>query len=95
MSYLKRSWNLVVRTLTGETETLEVTNSSTVQSLKERIHDNTGIPTDQQKLIFSGSVLDENRLLKEYSVSPGDTVHLVLRLRGGFFLAPNQNIQEG
>jgi len=58
---------------------------ATVEDLKDEINKVEDIPPDQQRLIFSGSQLEDNRSLSDYHVSDESTVHLILTLRGGMY----------
>lgn len=73
---------IFIKTLTGRHITLEVEPNSGIRDIKTTIQDKTGIPPDQQRLIFLGRELEDELTLLHYSIQKDSTLHLALNLRG-------------
>ena len=75
------TYTINVKTLTGKTVRLEVHNMLRVQDMRDKIQDKEGIPVDQQRLIFTGRQMEDDRRLVDYNIKNESTVHLLLKLR--------------
>ena len=75
--------NVDVKTLTGKTTPVICWQHSYVSDVKEAIRVAEKIPTDQQRLVFGGRILEDRDRLLQYDIGDGCTLHLVLKLRGG------------
>lgn len=76
---------LKILTLAGEEREIEVEPSDKIVQVKEKLEERDGIPVAQQRLIFQGKQLNDEKTVASYKLQSGTMVHMVVALRGGLF----------
>jgi ubiquitin C len=69
---------IFVQIIKGKNITLDVESSDSIFSIKEKIQDQEGIPTSEQKLFFNGIILEDHKALSYYYVKKESTLHLIM-----------------
>ena len=74
---------IFIKTLTGKKSAFDFEPENLVRNVKEALQVKEGIKIEQIRLIFGGKQMSDETKLQDYNVKAGDTIHMVLQLRGG------------
>ena len=74
-------FEVTIKMLVGRSMTLYLDSSDSVHNMKYLILCREGYPIEQQRLIFNGKQLEDNKTLVDYNIQKGSIIHLVLKLR--------------
>lgn len=77
------SFEIFAKTITNRHIVLKVTAGDTIDTIKASIYEKDGTPPDKQCLMFAGKKLENTRTLADYGIQQDNTLHVLLRLRGG------------
>ncbi|XP_059160153.1 uncharacterized protein LOC131943870 [Physella acuta] len=66
----------------SKTFNFEVRSTDSVDDLMMKIHDRTGIPSDQQRLMHVGKQLTSKMTLSHYNIKEGSVIFILFRMRG-------------
>ncbi len=69
----------MVKTLIGKTITLDVEPSDTIEKVKAKIQDKEGLHPNQQRLIFEGQQLENDKTVDDYNITMNSKIYLVIR----------------
>jgi len=73
---------LFIKTLTGDTITIEVPPDSSIKKIKEEIAKKKDILPRQQRLMLNGRELNDDKNVSDYNISNNATIHLIIKLTG-------------
>ena len=79
----RKTFPIHIKTLTGKTVDINVAQFDNIEYIKSLYQDKEGVPPDQQRLIYNGVMLKDNKTIFDYKIEKESTLHLVLKLRGG------------
>ena len=77
-----RDMQIYIKTLNNAIS-LHVDPTYSISKLKKILHDRERIPISEQRLLFSGKQLQDNKTLGYYPIQRESTLYLMKRLRGG------------
>ncbi|CAG8646386.1 7981_t:CDS:2, partial [Acaulospora morrowiae] len=79
-SELKMAFQIFVRGLEGKTTTYnDITSETKIKDIKKKVKEKIGIDVNEQRLIFVGKQLEDDKTAGHYNIVKSSTLHLVVR----------------
>ncbi|GLJ51505.1 hypothetical protein SUGI_1094880 [Cryptomeria japonica] len=81
---LRGGLSIKVKTLTGKEVEIDIEPTDTIERIKDLVEEREGIPPLQQRIVYMGKQMHDEKTAKDYGVVGGSVLHLILALRGGW-----------
>lgn len=70
---------IIIKTMAGDTITLDSEPSETIEDIKQKIKEKLGIKVYRQGLVIAGKGTDNSMTLCDYGVKNGTLIHLYVK----------------
>ena len=80
----KKHMEISIKLLNGRVLKLEVEPTDKILTIKEKLQEIEGIDPEQQRLVFAGRQLQDDKTVEEVKIKSGTAINLLLALRGGY-----------
>ena len=74
---------LLIKTSSGNTITIDVNPEETIERVKELIYIKTDIPSVFQILIYNGRIIYNHKKIEDYNITEGCMLYMNLRMNAG------------
>jgi len=74
---------VLIKKLDGQKEPINVEETDSVGKVKEMLSEKAGVDKAQIRLILRGQPMVDAQTLLDAKVKAGDTIHMILQMRGG------------
>jgi len=72
-----------VKTMAGTQYNFDLEDTDKIDSLKKKVQQKVALDPQQQRLVFKGKILPDDKTPSELGLKSGDVVQLILALKGG------------
>lgn len=73
-------FQIYIKTLTGKLTKYDVELNDTIKTIKNKINNKENIPVNNQRLVFNGKVLKDDKTISYYNIQENDIINLVISL---------------
>ncbi|KAI4976710.1 hypothetical protein ZWY2020_050317 [Hordeum vulgare] len=79
---LRGDLSIKVKTLAGKDIEIDIEPTDMVDRIKEHVEEKEGIPLVQQRLMFGGKQITDDKTAPDYKIKVGDVLRLIVALTG-------------